>query len=221
MAKKHILDLNLRELLFGSAQRLRYIERFSNCRKTHRENVAEHQYFTSLFTLVLCHHVGASVNIGIALTRALVHDVEECFTGDIVRPMKYDSVLLKEMIEKVGVRMARQFFTSLTTHTVASDRLFFAWEHSKDDTVEGKIVRFADFMSVLSYVTQEVENGNKDILGNLTQLVAYAKSFQNDEFEFLQPLPDESSKLVNDIIQGGYRRNDQAKGSQVERKVHA
>ncbi len=45
--------MNMKKLLVGHVIRLKYTERFSTCRTLHKESVAEHAYFTTLYALVL------------------------------------------------------------------------------------------------------------------------------------------------------------------------
>ena len=46
--------LDLKELLLGDPNRLRYVQRYSTSMVIHRENVAEHSYYVALYGRYLC-----------------------------------------------------------------------------------------------------------------------------------------------------------------------
>ena len=64
-----------------------------------------------------------------------------------------------------------------------SHSLHYLWKNAKDpDTIEGDIVAFADFLSVLSYVMNELDCGNKKLLRQLDDMYEYAHSFYKRKF---------------------------------------
>lgn len=201
-------DINLKELIGGIVNQLRYVDRFATCRRGHRENIAEHQYFTAFFTLVIGRHI-PDVDLGKAVTRALVHDVEEHYTGDIIRPVKHGTPEVKEAFEKTGAEFTQKFFNSLTKADIVSGLLFDDWLHAKDKSLEGRLVRFADFLSVLAYVHQEVMSGNRLVTENVHQLNEYAQQFTEDResYAFLGQLPlNATTMVINLYSQTGAHR---------------
>jgi len=195
-----IEHLELKNLVCGVGNQLRYVDRFSTCRRNRNENVAEHQYFTAFFTLVICQHLkDVVINSGEAVTRALLHDVEEHYTGDIVRPVKHGSRSLKNAMEKAGKQFTHKFFSSLTTSVPVQDWMTRQWELAKDTSREGRVVRFADYLSVLAYLHQEVASGNKLVMENVSQLEIYAKTFDDPSFQFIRPLVVLSVKIIQEI----------------------
>lgn len=194
----NVESLKLYELVCGVGNQLRYVDRFSTCRRNHRENVAEHQFYTAFFTLLICEHVDAA-NVGIAVIRALVHDVEEHCTGDVIRPIKHGSKEVSEALDGAGTKFCNKFFHSLTNDEGVASKLFADWKYAKDSSMEGMIVKFADFLSVIAYLNQEVRSGNYLVLDNVTQLKEYCETFQTEEFNFLRPLVSQAYRLVEEL----------------------
>lgn len=198
MAKRNLL--NIRELVGGVGNQLRYVDRFATCRRNHKENVAEHQFYTAFFTYMISLHVGGDVSIGEAVTKALIHDIEEHYTGDVVRPVKHGNKAIDEGFKKTGEEFTRTFFETMTSNREISELLYMTWFSSKDATMEGRIVKFADYLSVLAYLDQEIHSGNYLVLQNVMHLRQYSEVFNGDDFEFIRDFVNESKELVRDII---------------------
>ena len=195
--------LNLRELVQGAGNGLRYVTRYSNCRTIHKENVAEHQYYTAFYALMLAEYVRLTntVDVGVVLSRAIMHDFDEIWTGDVVRPVKHHNVKLSKQIESIGAQMYQEEFVYKTTGSVPMrSQLKRFRELAKASDTEGRIVKFADYLSVLSYLDQEIRSGNRLIMGNVTCLAEYTKEFVSKDFDFIRPLVDEAQKMVQELL---------------------
>ena len=195
MAKRDIL--NLFNLVHGQINRLRYVYRFSGTNVLHRENVAEHSFYTAFYSLVIgTNYVSHHVNLGKLVQKALLHDVEEQFTGDIIRPIKYLTPNVTQEIESAAGQMVFNLFELICP---VPRYCFELWRDAKDKTMEGKIVRFADFISVLSSLNQEIESGNNAVMSSVHGLPEYCKSFDTPEFDFLNSYRDQAQKIVEDL----------------------
>src|SRR6476660_5737373 len=101
------VPLDLKTLLSGDTNRLRYIQRHSTSLVLHRENVAEHSYYVSLYSMFLCEWVRKNcadvfVDELTVLRRCLVHDLDESRTGDFQRPFKYSRPDLKNLLDEAS-----------------------------------------------------------------------------------------------------------------------
>ncbi|MBX4215957.1 HD domain-containing protein [Candidatus Parcubacteria bacterium] len=203
MARGNLLklaDLDLKEMVAGIGNQLRYVDRFATCRRNHRENVAEHQFYTAFFTLLIGVHLtaaGREFDFGMAVVKGLIHDVEEHYTGDVVRPVKHANEDTKQGFEKTGADFTVKFFRALTKDKAISHWLFATWRNAKDRSDEGFVVKFADFLSVLAYLDQEIRSGNYLVMSNVIQLKTYRETFEGPDFDFIRPLVDQSYKLVD------------------------
>lgn len=158
--------LNLREAIAGLPINLRYVNRFSTSRCIRPENVAEHSYYVCLYGWMLVRVAIQNLELlpesARALTqevleKAVLHDIEECRTGDIHRPFKYSHPELKQALDQAADIAVEQICERLFTPEGPDHprRLVYVWKTSKDDSLSGKILRLADFLSVLSFVMQE------------------------------------------------------------------
>lgn len=175
-----MMNLDLKELLAGNLSRIRNVVRFSNSTRIKDESVAEHSYFTAYYALVLGHVLsnveGVSVDFGTMLTGALVHDIDEAVSGDFIRHFKYQDPELHKRLDDASSKLMEGAFSS--TSEALTGPLYAGWKSAKQDsTVEGDLVAFADFLSVLSYVMNEIDCGNRKLIEQLDDMYEYAQSF--------------------------------------------
>ena len=99
--------------LFSVSQSMSAIKRYSQLHLLKPESVMEHTGFVCLFTYILCEKINSvsreedKLNIGLALEKAVIHDIDEVVTGDIPRPTKYyskDSSKIFEEIAEQGIK---------------------------------------------------------------------------------------------------------------------
>lgn len=192
------MTINLVEAMTGRITRLRFVKRFSNCPRIHEESVAEHSFYTAFFTMLMCMRLGKKgmdVNVGIAVIKALMHDVDECFSGDFIRSFKHSDPLLKMQIDLACDKFQRMFSGSLSTDETLSNTIFNVWKESKLET-EGKIVSYADFLSVVSYIAQEVDSGNSRMLEHVDELRHYFNTFLAIEYGFLKEFMEDANLII-------------------------
>ncbi len=148
------------EVMFGKIGRLKDTFRYSAQPAISRENVAEHSFWTAMIGVTIAYEVNGNVAPTVAL-KAIVHDIEECMTGDLVRDMKYANPDLRGAIAHVE----RQFIKTLLEPMEATGkRIFREWEGAKDNTLAGQIVKLSDALSVIQYCTKEMELGNTNLV---------------------------------------------------------
>jgi len=192
--------MNIKKLLVGHVIRLKYVNRFSTCRTLHKESVAEHVFFTTLYSLVVGEWIeqtyAVTVNFRKLLSKAIVHDLEECITGDIPRDFKHLDIDLNEHINKMAEQGFQKVIESLFQFCSASYWTDI-WKNAKDDSIEGRILSFADFLSVVSYVYEETRIAKSLVLKEqLTTMGDYCKMFSVEEYKMFWPL----TKQVHEIV---------------------
>ena len=185
------MNINLAEMLGGNLSRVRNVIRFSNSPRIKDESVAEHSFFAAYYSLVLGHVLQAyedvNVDFGLLLSRALVHDLDESITGDFVRHFKYEDPDLHERLDDASSCLMSCAFDS--TCEDISNVLHELWKTAKaPSTVEGDLMAFADFLSVLSYVMNEIDCGNRKLIQQLDDMYTYAGSFR-ERMIFRQEFP--------------------------------
>lgn len=142
--------------------RLTNITRFASTFTMHKENVASHSFFVTYIAMMLCdvwneESVDNQVDTERVLRIALLHDIEESFSGDLISSMKNRNKEFAAAVQKVNLEMM--------------DEIFGEWGQEYKDlwaenkmTREGKIVHIADTLALLCYVSSEVDLGNRQMI---------------------------------------------------------
>ncbi len=150
------------EVMFGKIGRLKHTFRYSAQPVISRENVAEHSFWTAMIGITIAYEILDIIAPKVAL-KAIVHDIEECMTGDLVRDMKYANPDTREAIAKVEKEFIGRLLAPMGN---PGGRILQEWTDSKDNTLAGQIVKLSDTLSVVQYCTKEMELGNT----NLTEI---------------------------------------------------
>lgn len=140
-----------------------HIVRFSTTPRHFSESVAEHSFYVAYITAILSKLAkakGHQVDHAKAISMALVHDMEEQFSGDILGPFKSFSPEVKTAIRKVNKEVIHQCFEglpeSLQNHFVA------LWiEEGEGESAEAQIVKAADRLALVAKCYEEVKTGNE------------------------------------------------------------
>jgi len=102
---------------------------------------------------------GVKVDITKVLVGALLHDLDETITGDIMRPFKYSDEEIREKIESLGRTLLHTSLLKITDDDMALELLEeFDWRHFGP---EGRIIKVADVASVIAWAWREVKFGNQ------------------------------------------------------------
>ena len=191
--------LNLKKLITDNPCRLRYVQRFSTCRISRTESVAEHSYYTALFAMFIARHIkhGLAIELDV-IQKALMHDIEEAVTGDIPRPFKVMfgpalNGLYHQACEKVTLDMLNEI-TDEGAH-------FHQWKNAKEDTFSGRVVQFADFLSVLSYLYEESRTANHRLTQHVHEMREYFQLFEDADFDFIRELVDQARVVLDETIE--------------------
>ena len=145
------------EVMRGKLGRLTHTYRYSAQPVIHRENVAEHSFWTALIGVAICMDLEIKFLAPQVAIKALLHDVEESMTGDLVREIKYFDEEIRNVIGRVEKEFVKRLFDPMGA---AGENLQQIWENSKDDTFAGHIVALADLLCVIAYCDREMKLGN-------------------------------------------------------------
>ena len=202
---KGIEMLSIKELLIGMPVRLRYVDRFSTCRVMKKESVAEHSFYVAFYSLMITwwctdQDVPVKLNEYKILSRALLHDIDEAATGDVPRFFKYSDTALKNHLDEVAQKGVAQIAEKLWQAQSGVYAITDIWKNAKDNTIEGKILEFADFLSVLSYAAEEIRSSNFTMREHLTSMVEYYEKFTTEDFNFIRPLIEEARAILFEEI---------------------
>jgi len=180
-------------------RRLEGIERCSNTPHIHKSYVSSHSYYVALYSMLFADIENSNINCHTydtseVIKKALIHDLEESITGDILYPFKKSNeVYLKPKIQKI---VKEKLFDGIPDKAV---KIYYKklWNNSKDDTKEGMMVAAMDKFEILIYSLTELFLGNKQfVLIYKTALNIIRNKFQM--ISSLQNLLDEIEEEVND-----------------------
>ncbi len=142
---------------------LAHVMRFNLKPQHFPESVADHSYFCAYIVSVLCHLLekeSIAIDKQKTLEMALVHDMEEMFSGDIVTPFKHYSMEVEGAIRKVNKEMIGEVFAGLPEE-LAKHYIALWNEEGEGKTMEAQVVKVADKFSLLAKCAEEVRVGNE------------------------------------------------------------
>ena len=145
----------------GDVRRLSYVIRYSSIPVNVPENVAEHSYWVAFFAAVIhkSMHPGDYESVGPIVLGAVLHDMAECVTGDLVRTFKYSSDKLRQAIDEAEHIAVMKLPAPVLSIYDLQQQI----EFKKKDYVK-QVVKAADFMSLMQYMVREVRRGNREIV---------------------------------------------------------
>lgn len=182
----------VREVLYGEFRRVSHVYRYSALPVLNRENVAEHSWWTAVIAMTIACEIGEPGMMGEVAAKAVLHDIEEIGTGDLVREAKYFDAQMREDFRRVEVAFANRLFDRLGTKT--GDQLWHQWSHAKDDTLAGEIVALADLLCVVAYCRHEETMGNLNLRGVESECIKLIDQKFGDH-KVLLPIVAEAVKI--------------------------
>lgn len=156
-------------------QALCFIERCSNILHIRPYSVAQHSFYIALYAMLFAdlenERISGSAIMGIdhvlnlydtseVIKKALLHDLEETITGDILYPVHHSDVSFKKELNQVRKKCVdNEVFKELPKNV----REYYKklWTTSKDTTKEGILVACMDKFEILMFAIQELDMGNK------------------------------------------------------------
>jgi len=193
--------LKMSDVVLGPAVRASHISRYSTIPVSHRESVAEHSFYVAFFAMLLADDLHLTDADKLWLLKcALVHDMEECLTGDFLRSFKYSSIALRAELEEGAERAAKATFDEI--HKELSHWYVNAWRQAKNNTIAGQVIRYADFLSVVMYLSKEAASGNRYAETMIRgELRSYWDLFNAVEFRRF----DNYQHQLNHILENGWK----------------
>lgn len=168
--------MDLFSVLIGPVSRMSHVTRYSSFPVHRRENVAEHSWWVCFISYLISEDLNCSwaadpdddrkINTGVLLSRALVHDLDESLSGDLIRSFKYSDPDLREAVRLAAERNMKELTSKMSP---VGAGVLDDWRSAKKDP-EGDIVAFADMVSVVLYCREEYIGGNQQISRALHEL---------------------------------------------------
>lgn len=175
------------------------VTRYSNSKLIREESVMEHTGSVSFMCLILGRKIraaGHAINIEDLLTRSLIHDIEESRIGDIANPTKYHNESIKSALDAVAAESM-----DIILNRISSNDLLPIWDQQKNSSIEGRLLKFCDVLSVLLKIYEEV------IIYHNYSLIKHAK---NTIHFFESRLQEETNPVLKTYIEEAIEINKQA-----------
>lgn len=141
---------------------LAHVIRFNSRPQHFPESVAEHSFYVAYFSSLLVGFLkktGEKPDEAKVLKMALVHDMEESFSGDILTPFKHFNEEIVQAIDKVNQQAVNLVFENLPPDLQREYIALWA-ENDEHKTMEAQIVKIADKISLLAKCREEMRAGN-------------------------------------------------------------
>ena len=151
--------------LYKQVCKLSNITRFTALKLDRPYNVAEHSYRVAMLTMVIVDEFNANpfntvkLDKAEALSKALIHDLEESVIGDIATPVKtYPG--FRDLLRKASEQIMET--QVLDEDLVNRNEYLKHWVEDKDGAT-GEVITIADKMEALMAAAYELKRGNKDL----------------------------------------------------------
>lgn len=142
---------------------LKDIKRCNTQRRIHDLDVAQHSYYTAILSMMVADELvskGHEINKELVLKKALLHDAEEVYTGDIIYPVKHKDDEIAQALKIVTQKMGDDFYADFDKK---ADRYRKIQEEAKQG-LEGKIVAICDMAELMVYCFEEISMGNTNMM---------------------------------------------------------
>lgn len=145
----------------GDVRRLSYVDRYTSIPVNIKENVAEHSYWVAFYAALIHQEVSSDTSLYAPIvTYALVHDIVECVSGDLVRTFKYSTEELKQAVDSAEEKLVSGFPAEVRSLMALPWTLI---QHEGDNSYVKSVVKLADFVSLHQYMVREITRGNVEI----------------------------------------------------------
>lgn len=192
---------------FQRMRRLSYVDRCSNTPHIRPYPVAEHSFYLALYAMTFAdienhNHVNLLRHNHISLEdydllkvmrKALIHDLEESETGDILFTTHNRSKAFKEKLDELRTMVVENVVFSELPELIQMAYIQL-WKTAKDNTKEGQLIAAMDKFEIVMFGVDELRMGNEAFRG----VYENAKKIIRNEFstiESLQEILDQIEKI--------------------------
>ena len=147
---------------YALLDRMKYIKRWALMRNTQEENIMQHSQQVAILAHALTmieRNVYHNKNIQLekVLLYALYHESSEVLTGDLPTPIKYFNIELQTAYKRVESLANAKLLQMLPKEFVPEMQEILSID---SDSIEGKIVKWADKLSAYIKCLEEKKSGN-------------------------------------------------------------
>ncbi len=149
---------------FAYINRMKYIRRWSLMRSIREENIMEHSQQVAVIAhaLALINNkiYGGDADISKTVLLAQYHEVGEVITGDLPTPIKYFNPEINLAYKDLEKLACTRILNMLPEELKSEYTLYVLPEDT--DSVENKLVKYADRLSAYLKCVEEIKAGNNE-----------------------------------------------------------
>lgn len=135
------------------SKELESVERYGVSLSGKQNTVAEHSWRLALMVLVIGGEVNVQMDMGRALSLALVHDLAEAKTGDIDA---YTQIVEGEQVVKDKAILEELAMHEITDDLSFGDKIYSLWREYEDQvTIESKFVQALDGIEGFLHIAED------------------------------------------------------------------
>lgn len=134
------------------------VPRWSVVHVTQRDTVANHSYFVTVYSHMIARLINWSGPKDYLMFAALLHDIDECLTGDLVGPIKEYIIDEEKMDNYLGSRVFNRFESLVQEHTYLESQCKVRHAEEAD-----AIIKAADRLDAVLFLIMETRRGNTTI----------------------------------------------------------
>lgn len=198
--------LIISQMLTGDVNRMRFIRRYGTSLTLHQENVAEHSYYVILYAMMLADHLNSKGSYRVdtlkVMRSAVFHDMDEARSGDFQRPFKYRSPELQKLINTVSRLEFKDMLIDMVQDLETLQEYLRAWDEAKNDTIEGMVVEFADYLCVVSYILMESTALSQTMTVHMGTMLDFIQHFKGVRYNPIRDLVLEVEKMLAGFMPG-------------------
>jgi len=156
----------------ADVKRLDYVIRYNSIPSLYQESVSQHTFWVVLHSVLLHRTISKNTNKQddsietFILRKALIHDIGECVTGDVVRTFKYANPDLKKAVDDTEDMMVEKYLPSIIKELISDS----VPKNGEDAKYVDTIVKAGDFISLFNYMRREFNRGNQEIAPFLNKM---------------------------------------------------
>jgi 5'-deoxynucleotidase YfbR-like HD superfamily hydrolase len=172
--------------------------RWNGLNRIKDETVAHHSFFVAMVSRLLAEEILNEDDINLKLqitTYAIFHDFDEMFTGDIVHGVKYGNAYGEEMRNLLDLiikdKVNAKFNKDRESEKLLSDIM------TSVPFLVKKIVKVADWLSMLFYLKKELNLGNTSLLNQQFYCVEKVKLSCKELIPYLE---GKDTSILQEII---------------------
>jgi len=187
---------------FAYLYRLRYIDRWSLMRNTHRESVATHSYYVAALSHLLCtianEVYGKQVPTERVVSIALFHDATEVFVGDVAAPVKNGNPDVRRSFRAIEHAAEDNIVNMIPLELRAAYEPLI----KSHDSELYRWVKAADLLDAYLKSVTELTSGNREFAVAERQLEASLRKLNMPEVDyFLTHMAPSFKKTLDEIAQ--------------------